>query len=85
MSARFCTNWISRSCLPYEFGNKVSVAVTSRGGWLVGARSYTGNPYDGHTLAAQMEQVKNMIGNNNPFQGRLQGFLERPGPCKYRS
>ncbi len=48
---------------PYEFGNKVSVAVTSRGGWLVGARSFTGNPYDGHTLAAQMNQVGNMIGD----------------------
>ncbi len=48
---------------PYEFGNKVSVAVTSRGGWLVGAKSFTGNPYDGHTLAAQMKQVRNMIGD----------------------
>lgn len=48
---------------PYEFGNKVSVAVTSRGGWLVGARSFTGNPYDGHTLAAQMKQVRTMIGD----------------------
>ena len=47
---------------PYEFGNKVCVAVTSRGGWLVGAKSFTGNPYDGHTLAAQMKQVGNMIG-----------------------
>jgi len=26
----------------YEFGNKVSVAVTSRGGWLVGAKSLHG-------------------------------------------
>jgi len=48
---------------PYEFGNKVSVAVTSRGGWLVGAKSFTGNPYDGHTLAAQMKQVGSMIGD----------------------
>ena len=48
---------------PYEFGNKVSVAVTSRGGWLVGAKSFTGNPYDGHTLAAQMKQVRHMIGD----------------------
>lgn len=48
---------------PYEFGNKVSVAVSSRGGWLVGAKSFTGNPYDGHTLAAQMKQVGNMIGD----------------------
>jgi transposase, IS5 family len=46
----------------YEFGNKVSVAVSSRGGWFVGAKSFTGNPYDGHTLAAQMKQVENIIG-----------------------
>jgi IS5 family transposase len=47
----------------YEFGNKVSVAVSSRGGWFVGAKSFTGNPYDGHTLAAQMKQVESMTAN----------------------
>jgi IS5 family transposase len=47
----------------YEYGNKVSVAVTNRGGWLVGAKSFTGNPYDGHTLAEQLRQVDNLIGN----------------------
>lgn len=41
---------------PYEFGVKVSVAVTHKQGLLVGARSFTGNPYDGHILSAQMEQ-----------------------------
>ena len=46
----------------YEFGNKVSVAVSSRGGWFVGAKSFTGNPYDGHTLAEQIKQVENLIG-----------------------
>jgi IS5 family transposase len=47
----------------YEFGNKVSVAVSSRGEWFVGAKSFTGNPYDGHTLAAQMQQVDHLIGD----------------------
>jgi IS5 family transposase len=47
----------------YEFGNKVSVAVSSRGGWFVGAKSFNGNPYDGHTLAEQMKQVENLIGD----------------------
>ena len=47
----------------YEFGNKVSVAVSSRGGWFVGAKSFTGNPYDGHTLDAQMKQVKRIVGD----------------------
>ena len=49
----------------YEFGNKVNVAVSSRGGWFVGAKSFTGNPYDGHTLAAQMKQVENIIGTRS--------------------
>ena len=48
---------------PYEFGNKVSVAVSSRGGWFVGAKSFTGNPYDGRTLSEQMKQVNNLIGD----------------------
>jgi len=42
---------------PYEFGVKVSVAVTHKQGLMVGARSFPGNPYDGHTLAEQLEQV----------------------------
>lgn len=43
---------------PYEFGVKVSVAVTHKQGLVVGTRSFTGNPYDGHTLAEQLEQVR---------------------------
>jgi IS5 family transposase len=42
---------------PYEFGCKVSLAVTHKQGLMVGARSFPGNPYDGHTLAAQIEQT----------------------------
>jgi IS5 family transposase len=42
---------------PYEFGVKVSVAVTAKQGLMVGARSLPGNPYDGHTLAEQLEQT----------------------------
>lgn len=42
----------------YEFGCKVSVAATSRGGWFVGAKAIHGNPYDGHTLQEALEQVE---------------------------
>jgi transposase, IS5 family len=42
----------------YEFGQKASVATTSKGGWLVGAKCMPGNPYDGHTLKEQMAQVE---------------------------
>jgi IS5 family transposase len=41
----------------YEFGCKVSVAATNRGGWFVGAQALHGNPYDGHTLADTLTQV----------------------------
>ena len=44
----------------YEFGAKVSLAATSRGGWFVGARALAGNPYDGHTLAATLAQVERL-------------------------
>lgn len=44
----------------YEFGVKVSVATTSKGGWFVGALALHGNPYDGHTLAPAMEQVERL-------------------------
>lgn len=42
----------------YEFGCKVSVAATSRGGWFVGAKAIHGNPYDGHTLKDALKQVE---------------------------
>ena len=42
---------------PYEFGVKVGIAVTARKGLVVGARSFPGTPYDGDTLAEQLEQV----------------------------
>jgi IS5 family transposase len=42
----------------YEFGCKVSVAATSRGGWFVGAMAVHDNPYDGHTLKDALKQVE---------------------------
>lgn len=45
----------------YEFGCKVSVAATSKGGWFVGAKALHGNPYDGHTLSEALEQVERLV------------------------
>ena len=47
----------------YEFGVKVSFATTVKETFVVGARSFTGNPYDGHTLVEQLEQVTILCGN----------------------
>jgi IS5 family transposase len=46
---------------PYEFGVKVSLAVTHKQGLMVGARAFPGNPFDGHTLAQQLEQTTNLL------------------------
>jgi IS5 family transposase len=42
---------------PYEFGVKVGIATTLKGNLIVGARTFPGNPYDGHTLQEQVEQA----------------------------
>jgi IS5 family transposase len=44
----------------YEFGNKVGMVTTSRDNWIVGIESFHGNPYDGHTLEASLDQVKRL-------------------------
>lgn len=41
----------------YEFGVKSSFAVTHQEGLIVGARTFAGNPCDGHVLSAQLEQT----------------------------
>src|ERR671912_1452870 len=46
----------------YEFGCKVSLGVTSKGGWIVAAQAREGNPYDGHTLQSTMDQLLSMTG-----------------------
>jgi IS5 family transposase len=46
---------------PYEFGVKVGIAVTATQGLVVGARSFPGNPYDGDTLAEQLEQTRGLL------------------------
>jgi IS5 family transposase len=55
----------------YEFGAKVSVAATSRGGWFVGALAMEGNPYDGHTLAGALAQVERVA------RAPKQAFVDR--------
>lgn len=47
---------------PYEFGVKESLAVTAKEGLVVGMRSMPGNPYDGHTVDSQLEQVEILTG-----------------------
>jgi IS5 family transposase len=50
----------------FEFGVKVSLATTNRaapgGQFVLGARTLPGNPFDGHTLAAQIAHTERITG-----------------------
>ncbi len=46
----------------YEFGTEVGIACTQQEGFVVGMRSYPGNPYDGHTLDDILEQSEIISG-----------------------
>jgi IS5 family transposase len=47
---------------PYEFGVKVSLAVTHKEGFVVGIQAFPDNPYDGHTLDGQLDQIERLTG-----------------------
>ena len=44
----------------YEFGNKVSFSVTAVGNWVIGAKSFFGNPFDGKTLKEAVRQTEDL-------------------------
>lgn len=46
----------------YEFGVKVGIVSTNKESFVIGAKSLPGNPYDGHTLQACIEQAQRVSG-----------------------
>ena len=48
---------------PYEFGVKASIVVTHKNGLMVGAKTFPGNPYDGHILHKQLTQTRILLEN----------------------
>ena len=51
---------------PYEFGCKVSITTTNRrckgGQFVLHAKAFHGNPYDGHTLRSVIEETQALTG-----------------------
>jgi len=45
---------------PYEFGNKVGIAVSGRSNFVLGIKSFHGNPYDGHTLDQTVVELRKL-------------------------
>ena len=46
----------------YEFGSKVSITATAKGGVIIGALNIPKNDYDAHTLEAVLEQQQRLTG-----------------------
>ena len=46
----------------YEFGQKVALATTNGGNWIVTSQLVENNPYDGHTLAATLATAESNTG-----------------------
>ncbi len=46
----------------YEFGCKVALVTTSKSNWVIGVEAHHGNPYDGATLKASINQTERLTG-----------------------
>ncbi len=46
----------------YEFGSKVSIAITKTSGIIVGALSFKGNPHDSQTISPTLDQHEKLTG-----------------------
>ena len=46
----------------YEFGVKTGITTTHKNNFVVGMDALPGNPYDGHTLRAALDQVERLSG-----------------------
>ena len=58
----------------YEFGNKVSFTVTAVGNWVIGAKSFFGNPFDGKTLKEAIKQTEGITGEELERIGVDKGY-----------
>jgi hypothetical protein len=65
---------------PYEFGVKSAVVVSHQHGLMLGARTFPGNPYDGHILSAVLEQDLSYI-EIGKAEGATLAFGGRRIPC----
>ena len=71
----------------YEFGVKVGITVTNKSNFVLGARSFPENPYDGHTLASCLEQAEILSGTRAKEAFVDLGYrgVEVPGVTIYKA
>lgn len=46
----------------YEFGCKAGFVTSAKTNWVLGAKAFHGNPYDGHTLSDSLHQTERLTG-----------------------
>jgi transposase, IS5 family len=62
---------------PYEFGSKVSLAVTKNSGIIVGAVNFTGNPNDNLTMPPTLDQHERLTGTRAQVAIVDRGYAQR--------
>lgn len=65
---------------PYEFGVKVSIATTLKEGFVLGARTMPGNPYDGHTRPKLWSRHPSLAATRSTRRW----WIEATGAWRYR-
>ena len=73
---------------PYEFGCKVSLTTTNRrckgGQFILHAKAFHGNPYDGHTLREVIEETQALTGREIERAYVDKGYVGHDAPKPYR-
>ena len=73
---------------PYEFGCKVSFTTTNRrckgGQFILHAKAFHGNPYDGHTLREVIEETQALTGREIERAYVDKGYVGHDAPKPYR-
>ena len=73
---------------PYEFGVKVSLTITNKrckgGQFILHAKALPGNPYDGHTLKAVIEETEALTGREFERIYVDKGYVGHDTPRPYR-
>jgi len=73
---------------PYEFGCKVSLTTTNRrcrgGQFILHAKAFHGNPYDGHTLREVIEETEALTGREIERVYVDKGYLGHDAPKPLR-
>lgn len=61
----------------YEFGSKVSIAITKTTGIIVGALSFKGNPHDSQTISPTLDQHEKLTGTRAKVAIVDRGYPEK--------